>query len=190
MKKIALTMAAMGLAATANASITINWFSGNGIDHPLGGPLPAGALVQLIWTPDNIIGTLDPFNPTATEGNDILLQDNYNVLPGAFAYGDQFDDGVGPLAGVTEATLLSGYVYVRVFSTAAPAIGDYYGVSQLIGNPLNDADPPPGIPDFLDISPIQDTPFNSWIQIVPEPSVLALAALGAAVVAVRRFRRS
>lgn len=186
-------MAFITLAVSSSyASFAANWFTGNGINQPAalgGGPLPAGALVQLIWTPDPIIDPIDPFSPTNTTVNDIVLQNDLTTMNFIFTFNNYFHEGVGPFTGFTEAQMLSGYIYVRVFNVGSPGIGDYYGVSQL-EYPLQDQDPFPNIPNLLDISPYEDEPFSNWIQIVPEPSVFALAALGAGVIGIRRIRRS
>ena len=189
-KIIAVAVAGLMSASVVQASISVNWFTGNGIDAPLGGALPSGAMVQLIWTPDSLIGALDPNTPTATAGNDILLQTDFTTFNGLFAFSGAFNDGSGALLGINESTLLAGYVYVRVFSSGAPMIGDYFGLSSLVGNPLNDQDPTAGSPDFVDLSPNDSVPFDAWTAIVPEPSVLAFLGIGAALVAVRRMRRS
>lgn len=190
MKKYAAILAAIAMsAAAASATITVNWISTQGVDDPTIGiyepDLPVGSLVQLIWSPDNIIGALDPLNPTVAQGGDVVLDSEFTTLQGGFFITDTYPES---LASVTEGAFLSGYVYVRVFNSAAPTIGDRYGESSLVGNPLTDQDPNPATPDIVDLAPSEVFTLNQ--QIVPEPSVLALAALGAAVVAVRRFRRS
>ncbi|HMP76655.1 MAG TPA: PEP-CTERM sorting domain-containing protein [Kiritimatiellia bacterium] len=193
MKKIASALiVGLASASIASATITIEWKSSFGVDDPTIGvaspDLQVGSLVQLIWTPDATIGALDPLNPTAAQGNDIVIDSLFTAGVGGFATTGTYPDGAGPLIGVTEPQLLSGYVYIRVFNTAAPTVGDWYGESALVGNPLTDQDPSPSTPNVVDIAGSSFFTLNQ--QIVPEPSVLALAALGAAVVAIRRFRRS
>lgn len=188
-KLLAAFVVASSLAVSANATIFVIWRSTAGVDDPTIGitepDLPMGSLVQLLWTPDAAINSIDVFNPTIAQGNDVVLDSYFTTITGGF-----FTDGTYPeaLASVTEPTFLSGYVYVRVFNSAAPTIGDWYGESELVGNPLTDQDPSPGLADVVDVA--EFSTFSLTTEIVPEPSVLALAALGAAVVAVRRFRRS
>ena len=191
-KYTSILVTLLASAVLASATITVNWVSNNGVDDPtIPGAAPdlnVGSLVQLIWSPDNVIGAINPFSPTTPTGGDILLDSVFTTIPGGFAEAGTYPENVGPLLGITEPELLSGYVYIRVFNTAAPTIGDWYGESALVGNLLTDQDPTPGLPDVVDIAPSSVFTLNQ--QIVPEPSVLALAALGAAVVAIRRFRRS
>lgn len=189
-KYVAMLAAMVMTAGSAFATISVNWVSNNGIDDPntpgAGPDLPVGSLVQLIWSPDAVISSLDPFNPTSPTGNDQLLDSAFTTLLGGFALGGTYPEAT---VGQTEPTFLSGFVFIRVFNAAAPTIGSWYGESSLVGGPLTDQDPTPGLANTVDIAPGPGA-FVLNQQIVPEPSVLALAALGAAVVAVRRFRRS
>jgi hypothetical protein len=193
MKKVLITLLMIiGISSTAFATISVVWQSAFGIDDPavpgVTYDLPIGSLVQLIWSPDNVIDPIDPFNPTVAQGNDIVIDNHYTIVTGAFGTIGTYPENVGPLVGITEPVLLSGYVYIRVFNSPTPTIGNWYGESDLVGGPLTDQDPIPAPPDIVDIAPVELFTLNKLI--VPEPGALALAALGAGVVAVRRMRRS
>jgi len=170
-----------------------------------GAALGAGFLVQLIWTPAATIagvGAIDPNNPTAATGGDVVLSSQFAQFDGVFFYQDDYPEA---LASVTEPTFLSGNVYLRLFSTAAPTANNFfYGLSGFQSGLLIDQDPNPSTPNQILLSNANNgalfwgnegytgnnDPLNTWVQVVPEPSVFALAALGAAVIGIRRFRRS
>lgn len=201
MKKFVSLVAALIIGATAaHATIQVLWQSVDGVLDPLGNPLPAGSLVQLLWSATDPSGSLG-VNPSDITGNFGGAQ---VVWTSTTPFNVAIDGSSGLIPegdlGVSEPTLLAGYVYVRVFSSAAPVIGDYFAITS-IANPLGDMDPVSGgpVPTQVDLSDNLDgNPFSGigtnpqldWVQIVPEPSVLALAGLGALLVAVRRFRRS
>ncbi len=195
MKKLLATIATSVIVATAaNASITVNWIAGNGIESPFipGNNMPAGLYAQLIWSPT--IGLFSTFNnadPLALDNGNIQLGTYTDPNGGGFATGTlTYHDGSGVLAAISEATLLGGGVYIRVFSDNAPGVGDYWGQMSVMESPLNDQDPSPGTSNTADLAPTEDVRFNGWVQIVPEPSVLAFLGIGAALVGIRRMRRS
>ena len=191
-KLLGIVAAIVMMVQSASATISVIWQSGFGIDDPTIGvsepDLVVGSLVQLIWTPDAIIGMVDALNPTVAQGNDIVIDSLFTSLLGGFGTSGTYADGVGALSAINESTLLTGYVYLRVFNAAAPTIGSWYGESTLIGNNLTDQDPSPATPDVLDIA--GSSMYTLTTEIVPEPSVLAFLGIGAALVAVRRMRRS
>lgn len=172
------------LVNESRGTIAVNWISTYGIDDPtipgVTYDLPLNSLIQLIWTPDNIIDPIDPFNPTVPQGNDKLLDQRFTTIVGGFFEGGTYPESI---VGVPESVFLAGYIYVRVFNSPTPTIGDWYGESAL-EFPLNDQDPIPNPPNTVDIAPIEL--YTLPYQIVPEPATLAMLAISGAVIAMRR----
>lgn len=185
MKKIVATVVVLQIAAlSAYAAININWATGTaGIVDQLGTPLSDGSLVQLIWTPVSGPQAFDPFNPTTPQGDQILLQDSGTQFGGLIIDGGTGNITSGSL-GLTSAELLAGYVFTRAFSSDNPTIGDFYNDGGFAGGPLNNAlaVPNPG-PNDSDASGMMTS-----IEIIPEPSVLAMMSLGGFLVMLRRRR--
>ncbi|MCZ7592758.1 MAG: PEP-CTERM sorting domain-containing protein [Kiritimatiellae bacterium] len=204
MKKIAAMLLAGGLAmSSAQAGLQVQWEGLDGFVHTdMSTIFPSATfgdgqyLAQLIWTPDNFIadawigGAVDP-------GSNEVIIDSASILnPG---------DVYGPLPAQNYAGLfVGGYIYARVFDVGSdnPAnitVGSAYYAGPLV-LAVDNADP--GVNQVYNIH--QSTAdamfpgqgfdgFGTDVlnqQVVPEPTVLALAALGLGVVAVRRFRRS
>lgn len=196
MKKAIVTtlmVLAACVATTARATITVNWFAGGGVESPFdgdttGNDMPAGLYVQLIWSPDGSYSSFDDLDPLSVDSGFVVLDTYTDPNGGAFSTSGTYADGSGTLTGVSEAELLAGSLYIRVYSDSSPTAGDWWGQGPIVGG-LLDQDPSPTTPNFVDLTD-GDNPYSTWTAIVPEPSVLALAGLGALVVAVRRFRRS
>lgn len=192
-KPLALAAIISSLVVSSSfATITIEWKASFGVDDPaVPGTtfdLPIGSLVQLIWSPDNAIDAFDDLNPTTTTGNDVVLDNRNTSITGAYAFTDTFD---GTNDSLPEDTYVSGYVYHRVFNTGAPADGDYYGISGLIGGSLTDQDPTSSTPDASDLAPSSLFTLSSQITAIPEPSAIAMMMLGtASLLIVRGTRRS
>ena len=189
MKKIILAaIAALVVGQTAFATISINYVTTSGADSAAvpgaGLDLPIGSLFQIIWTLDGSIDAFNPANPTGVSDNDIILGSYFSTFTGFLFGTETYQDET---YGLLSDGLVPGQVYVRVFSSAAPTIGDYYAVSSTFGG-LVDQDPTPGTANVVDIAP--SAAFLVGTEIVPEPSVLAFLGIGAALVAVRRMRRS
>jgi len=119
----------------------------------------------------------------------------------AEAVHDATDPGnpyLGTFAHIYEGTYLPGFVFVRVFQGGTgiglAAVGDYYGDGQVLATINNAGGAQP--PDFVEYGPLQGGTgdFGTWRLenqvVVPEPTTLALAALGVLGVVARRFRRS
>ncbi len=206
---VAVLLASLALMpSSSNAAISIN-FDTSAID--LGriydtqanataglttGRLPIGTIVQLIWTSDTTAGALDPLNPLTPTGGDITINNGLNNYW-------TIDASAGRISHtITDSdSLIGGYVYARVFgatSTGSIGIGTMYleapvwsatpGTTTPSG-PLVLATSDPATTLQFDITP---GGANIWLNqtIVPEPSVLAFLGIGAALVAVRRMRRS
>ncbi len=194
MKKLLLVvLGSLVIGTASHASITVNWFAGGGVESPFdgdtsGNDMPIGLFVQLIWTSAGGYSPFDDNDPLSVDSGFVVLDTFTDPNGGAFSTSGTYNDGVGVLTGVSEAQLLAGSLYLRVFSDNAPAVNDWWGQGPIVGG-LLDQDPSPTTPNFVDLTD-GDNPYSSWTQIVPEPSVLALAGLGAALVAIRRFRRA
>lgn len=205
MKKVLAVIASAVLAVSASqATIQVNYSSADGVFAPgtmVG--IGSGLLVQVLWSATDPSGGfgVDIGNITGDFGT-------HRVIHSGFTPGGSVIDGTSALVpeaflGVSEPALLGGYVYARLFSTAAPTIGDYFSVSLVTGPGLGDMDPPVGQGALLTfVAMDEDTntedafqgigtnPQQDWVQIVPEPSVLAFLGIGAALVGIRRMRRS
>lgn len=164
------------LALPAYGTVSISWLSGYGIDDPAtpgaGYDLPVGSRVQLIWSTNNSIEAVNPDDPTTPQGDDVLLDELFTTSIGAFSSGGTYDAVVDH--GWGEDAYLTGYVYLRVFNTANPAGGTWYGESALVGGPLKDQDPPPGpTPDVVDIAPVETFVLNQQLPLNIQPSGIA-----------------
>lgn len=195
MKKVLATIVLMSALVSAHASIGVNWIAGNGVNAPgtsLDNDMPPGLYALLIWSPTpGVFSTFSDASPLALDNGNILLGTFTDLNGGGFSTGAiQYNDGSGPLAAISEAALLAGGIYMRVFSDDNPQVGDYWGQMSVMESGFVDQDPTPGTISFPDLSPTEDVPFNAWVQIVPEPSVLAFLGIGAALVGIRRMRRS
>ena len=203
MKIKAAIMALLVGASMSYAAIDISVATAStwGVDDPLVGgvtfDLPAGALYQLIWQPlasGGVPSAIDPLNPAVPTGaSELVLGSWFTSMTGTLDVNTV--NGDSALLGFPNDYLVSGYVWTRVFNVAAPGVGDYYGDGGITGGPLNDISQanPPGS-NTSDVAPnLDDTP-NTFVLsnqiMVPEPSVLAFMGIGAALVAVRRFRRA
>jgi len=192
MKKIiAASLLALGLAGTASADISIFWAGGNGFYNWNAPAMPAdpadyvnfgggSVTAYLIYSTDNIINfDQSDIGDAFTGGNDSVL-DSLSVNT---VYGD-YDNGaelyVGPLQG--------GYVFLRIVDLSAPggSIAQYYDSSVLQSVAYNPNEPASQSLIHNTGDPLGDR----MISVVPEPSVLAFLGIGAALVGIRRMRRS
>lgn len=191
MSKIAGLILATTLSANAFLYVAWNGFSGftmsDGVTPWV--PDPSSALVQLIYSPDAIAG--DPLPGGAATGDTILDEQMVTEAMVGNPYGAGFSFIYGP------DTDLVGFLYVRVFeagtSPGVVPVGAFYYTSPLYATVNNPGPPTPPNDVSAGDAGTGDGDFGTYRltqQVVPEPSVIALAALGAAVVAVRRFRRS
>ncbi len=197
MKKIASSMVALVLAAmTSQAALMIDWhdYTGFSMNDNVTAILDAGvgsqALVQLIFTASGtqsaaLIGG-------AASGDNVIL--DQQVIDSAVLGNDY---GAGFSYSYVNADMV-GSLFVRVFqggtSIGNVSPGAWYFNGYLHTAVVNPG--PPAAPDAVPagVPPGGGTgPFGTYAlnqQVVPEPTTLALAALGVLGVVVRRFRRS
>ena len=203
MKKILAIASVMALLTNCAvyAGTSVDWFAFWGF-YPHGGDptsLTPGTGVaasqaviwQLIYTgTDNAIDLLDSANSAGgyVSDDDVVLATR-NVPAGAAGYGDEW---LGNLAGAqplfTSGTTYVGSFYERVIGDITPAIGEwYYNSPKLTAVNWTSGDPDQLLDGNTD-GANQGDALN--VQIVPEPSSMALLAIGLGVVALRRMRRS
>jgi hypothetical protein len=193
MNKLLSTAAVTMLCATmASGQISIN-FDTSALDAGriydteanalLGGTtgrLPVGTIVQLLWNSTSVIPDLDPFNPLVPTAGSILLNTTFSTA-----------GRISDLYTSSDAGLVGGYVYARVFNAADPmlvGIGTAYLERFASGTgPLVLATPDPTTTLQFDITPGGS---NIWLDqtVIPEPSVMALMGLGGLLMAIRRRR--
>ena len=160
------------------------------------GRLPIGAICQLLWSSDATAGALNPLDPLNPTGGDSAIMNGANNYFTLTSTGRMSYD----LTTLSDS-YIGGYVYVRVFD--AVSVGAIGAGTMYLEAPVWSATPssitPAGPLQLLTADPttkltLDITPggANIWLNqtIVPEPSVLAFLGIGAALVAVRRMRRS
>ena len=196
MIKRLLTTACVMIAGFASADIEVAWQASSGFYVNGSGPLPddpgdyvgpvyGGITVQLIWSPDDQISEIDPFNAVNgyVSGGELQLT---SIFVNGNDYGFHASGGVFEDANFdTGAVLLDqGYVYVRLFGDLTPTVGDYYFASTVVDPALRTE--PPGSPTFIELNDNLVIGDELNRLIVPEPSVLAFLGLGGLLMAVRR----
>lgn len=199
MKKVILGLAAMTMAVamTANAGINVQYSVAFGL-YPFGAPdvtsvdpgtglLAANGtgstLIQLIYAGAN--GVADGgVTSIATTIDDVVLQSR--VISTSLGYDDWGFIGSVP-SPFTNPVFTPGNVFVRVFQTETPVVGQYYYDTATLA--LEDRS--------LDIAFTQSLLIDSAnagialnIPIVPEPSVMAFLGIGGLVLAARRRIRN
>lgn len=185
MKKFAIVTVALMTAASAMATVSVQWIwaeiATGGVLDSGGDPLAGGSTVELIWSADQAAG--GPGDVSLY--GDVLLgtgASTPNAIGGFWDFGTSSYDGNN--FGLGEDGLVGGYVYQRVFD----GLG-FYAVSDpsQISGPLSDQDPTPAPPNQSTLY-LTGTFSGPWTA-VPEPGTMALLACGALVLGVRRFRR-
>lgn len=204
--KLLAAVAAFGMAsAVAQAGVNVQWYVAYGV-YPQGAAdvtsVTAGTgllanngsgstILQLIWAgADNAIDIADP-NQTGGGNGDYVSDDDVvwatiTAVDGAAGYDEWVFNSVTPV--YVNATFTAGFVYARVFQDETPAGGEYYHDTSLlalsnVGGDITQAQLLPIGSDSAGVSTENQ-------MIVPEPSAVMLAGLGALVLAVRRRRQA
>lgn len=203
--KFLAAVAALGMAAlTSQAGVNVNWYVAYGI-YPQGAAdtttsTPGTGLLanngsgqtilQLIWCgADNAIDILDPNQVGGLNGDyvsdDDVVWSTIPVTSGAGGYDEWVYNSVYPV--YVNGTFTAGFVYARVFQDATPAAGEYYTDTstlalQNVGGDITQSQLLPIGTDSAGVS--------TETLIVPEPSAVMLAGLGALVLAIRRRRQA
>lgn len=201
MKKIAVICLALFVSvAGSRADISINWDTVNGVlittaSTPSSYTTFTGnVLIQLIWSANNVYSSASTAQAGGVDvGYTVLFSQIFSVNNGFFGADA---DGATNYVGNSFNT---GYVYGRVFNTAAPTNGSFYAVSGFVGPSLAQATNfPPPLPDDLDMGlgpnniTLSGGDFDGAfgnplsIEVVPEPATLAFFGLGGLLVALRR----
>lgn len=202
MKKFLMAICALAVATTvASAAIGVSWSTGTwGYAHDgVAAVLDNNsALWQLIYAgTDNMIDPI-PANSTVgltdAYGDDAVWAYRTIAQGGGTAPEDStvWDNWLQPVSGSTMYTDMSwttaGFVYQRVFESAAPVPGTYYyesGLTALITT--YDAGSPASVTISFADNGSGFIP-SQQIAAVPEPATMGLLGLGALVMAIRRRR--
>ncbi|MCO5067842.1 MAG: PEP-CTERM sorting domain-containing protein [Kiritimatiellae bacterium] len=186
----------LSLAVSSHAALYVSYGDSTGFVMPDGttpiinGGTGSNALFQLIFTASGINSAA--FVGGATSGDNVILAER------TFSEADAGNPYLGTAFEIYGPdTYQAGYVFVRIFQGGTDvgntAVGDWYIDGQILATINNPG--PPTIPDLVQVGPVGGgTGFSGTYrlnqQVVPEPTTLALAALGVLGVVARRFRRS
>ena len=172
----------------------------DGGDFDNGPHAALGFLYQAIWGPSEPTGAATPGGGVES-GHFVLFSSNastpitgYTENFGYIYYSDQAASATQHTdSDVGGANINDGFLYFRLFDTAAANGGDrYYQSTSIATSTLPDVDlssppiPPSGI---VGLNATGGSPQAMTGTVVPEPTTLALIALSGMMIAIRRARR-
>lgn len=210
MKKIFVYVLIAMITGIANAGTSVDWYFQWGM-YPHGGDVTSldpstgvagsqSVLWQLVYAgSDNLIGDgtylVDAGNAANgyVYGDDEIVFSRTTPAGGNSVFdGTLYSDAAFRTASETETTY-SGLFYIRVFGDTTPTVGEWYYNSPTLSAVSVDLTDPSRSPQLFDGNTnggVQGNDLNASIVAVPEPSSMALLALGLGVVALRRkFRK-
>lgn len=201
MKKILASAAVATLVSlSASAGVNIQWYVPYGVYPQGAADITASSpgtgllanngsgqtILQLIWCgANNSIDAVDANNSgSGYVGGDDQVWASFTAVNGAGA-----NEWAQPdvLQNYVNATFTSGFVYMRVFQDATPAAGEYYTETSTLAVANRGSD----ISESQVLTLGTDSAgVSTETLIVPEPSAVMLAGLGALVLAIRRRRQA
>jgi len=185
-KTVVLGIACSLVVSGANAALNISWNANAGF-FPNGGDGSVGilglgqsAIAQLIFSPDNINSSALAGGATSG-GETILSQITVTNNGGAF---EEYAFFAGP---TVTGPFMPGFVYGRVFANNAPVPGTFYYDGPVVAAQDLSA---LGSPQVVGINrdPINGNMLN--LQVIPEPTTLALLGVGVGTILYRRRRKA
>jgi hypothetical protein len=195
MKKYLSMLAVVAVAASALAQGTVNFANNSSTLVKLqdGTSVPKdGGFVQLLWAPSGTAATA--WNPTQTLTQWLAANQNWNAVPDvkAMLSPGRFIGGTLSLPTAAPGAPVQAAVAGWSGNYTSFDLAQASGVAQIAITPsfaLNTGNPtttPPGTPNPLTTA----TGFTGVnLVVVPEPSTLALAGLGAAALLIFRRRK-
>jgi hypothetical protein len=178
----------------ANTSVTFTTASASTLKDHNNAALGINQLFLVYWTADASLSGFNSIDPLAPTGGDLLL-----VNPASAGFG--YDSSAGPniagqLTGNASVAFTGayegGFVYIAMFEmayVASPlsiAAGTYYGLGP-ISAALPTVPPSPAYQYGNLITAV--SPLTTNLQVVPEPSTVALMLAGLGVLGFSRIRR-
>lgn len=180
--------------AVSNGAVTINFFTASSsIKDHLNSNIAMHQTFIAYWSLDQSLSgfnNADPLNPT---GGDIVLG-AFDITAGAAA-GGRITGHTADAFGAGTAAYSPGYVYIAVFEYAfasysgSIASGTYYGLGPIYSQSLTQQFPTPGTVDNYGQQITAIAPVTTSLQVVPEPSTVALMLAGLGVLGFSRIRR-
>jgi hypothetical protein len=178
MKKVLAITAAAVIASVASADIAVDLVNNAGVFTTDGTTYVDTAFVQLVW---NATAPLTTVDASLSNAGDYVLSSLTTTLGYAGTWSDQVL-GVQQWAdsAVDDANILSGYLTVRIFDTAAMVVGDtfmQFGID--VDGTLTEYDNLVGSTVYSTLGQFGGNIGASTYTVVPEPATIGLFGLGA-----------